>query len=300
MLRLSYGTGQTELLAAYLSVPYPSGLRRLLAHETRLDAVVVDRISPGLTEEARAAGLAVLDRSGYGRVVRPGFVYVAPPPPRPPSFAMSSRSPFAPKASRIVRMMLAEPAGRWRLSSIAASVDVDPGNTHRVLASLLETGMVERDEDEYVVTDAGSLLEAWAEFNRWPRERRRLPISGELEATMSDVLDVLEGSIAISGEFAAERWAPYLPAQSALVHCFARDAWDRLADVATGPAYAPPGQLPAGQILVTLSDEGVGQFGGVVDGFPLVHPAQAYVDLYRARGRGREAAEHLRRECLPY
>jgi hypothetical protein len=184
---------------------------------------------------------------------------------------------------------------------MAEEVGVDPGNAHRILASLLETGMVERDEDEYVVTDPGSLLEAWAESHRWPRERIRLPISGELGSTIRDLVEVLEGAVVISGEFAAERWTPYLPAQSALLHCFGRRAWERLGQQdAERPTYSPPGHLPSGQLLVTLADEGVAQFSEFIDGFPLVHPVQVYVDLFRARGRGREAAEHLRHERLPY
>jgi hypothetical protein len=301
-IRLKLGTEHTDLMmAAFLSVPYPSGLRRLLAREPDLQAVVVDRIPPGLAETAAAEGISIIDRNGYGRVVRSGFVYVAPAPPRPSTLSGgSSRSPFAPKASRVVRLLLVAPRRRWRLTAIADEVGVDPGNTHRILASLLETGMVERDEDEYVVTDPGSLLEAWAEFNRWPRERIRLPVSGRLESTIRDLVEVLGDEVAISGEFAAERWAPSLPAQSALLHCFGRSAWERLGQDAASSSFSPPGHLPSGQLLVTLADAGMGQFGDVVDGFPLAHPVQVFIDLYRARDRGREAAEHLRHELLRY
>lgn len=300
LVRLQYGSTAVDLLAAYLSVPYPSGLRRLAAREPGLEAVVVDRIPPGLAEAASTAGIAILDRHGYGRVVRPGFVYVAAPPPRLGPRPVSSRSPFAPKASRIVRMLLANPLGRWRLSSIADIVQIDPGNTHRVLASLLETGTVERDEDEYIVTDPGSLLEAWADSTRLPREQVRLPIAGTLASTIRDLLVVLDDSAVVSGELAAELLAPYLPAQSAVLHCFRREAWERLGQDAGAEHHRPPSDAQVGQLLVTFADEGVAQFHSTADGLPLAHPAQVYVDLSRARGRGREAAEHLRRELLGY
>lgn len=116
---------------------------------------------------------------------------------------------------------------------------------------------------------------------------------------MLELLDLLEGAGAISGEFAAERWAPYLPAQSALIHCYRAETWERLTEDVGAPSLGTR-RSHEGQLLLAQADEGVAHFGEVVDGFPLVHPAQAYVDLYPARGRGREAAEHLRRECLPY
>jgi hypothetical protein len=49
-----------------------------------------------------------------------------------------------------------------------------------------------------------------------------------------------------------------------------------------------------------LSDPGVSDFGTVHADFPLVSPHQLYVDLYRDRGRGREAGEHVRREVLGF
>jgi hypothetical protein len=298
-LLLNFGGARVELAAAFLSVPYPSGLHRLLTREPDVDAVVVDRIPTGLIEAATDAGVAVLDRHGHGRVVRPGFVYVAPPPRHTPAFSRSSTSPFAPKASRLVRALLVEPSMRWRLSSLAEAVDVDPGNAHRVLASLMTAGLLERDEDEYVTSDPGSLLEAWAEANRRPREQVSIPVPGALEDEIRVILPTLGPAAVVSGELAAERMAPYLPAQSALIHCYDRVAWERLARGIT-PRYIPEGSVLAGRLVVDLVDEGVAQFGETTNGLPLVHPVQAYVDLFGSRGRGREAGEHLRRELIGF
>lgn len=298
LLRLSFGEQHIELRAAFLSVPYPSGLRRLLARESDVDAVIVDRIPPGLTEAAEELGIAILDRAGYGRVVAPAFVYVAIPP-RSPSSMRSSASPFAPKASRIVRALLADPGSHWRLLALAERVDVDAGNAHRIFASLTDMGLVERDEDAYVVTDPGSLLEAWAEFNRRPREQVRVTLAGDLEEAIDRLVDAHPDGLVVSGEFAAERLAPYLPAQSAIVHCLDRKVWEQIAQEADrSPAF--PGYSLHSQLILDLPDEGVAHFGGIAGGIPVVHPVQLYVDLFGDLGRGREAAEHLRRQWIAY
>jgi len=298
-LVIGFGDNRLAMSAAYLSVPYPSGLRRLLLREPDLEAVIVDRIPAGLLKEAAAADVAILDKDGYGRVVTSRLVYVAPAPPGTALPSRSSSSPFAPKASRLVRTLLVAPGNRWRLSMLADTAEVDPGNAHRVLANLMERGLVERDEDEYLVADPGSLLEAWAESTTRPHEQLSLPVSGDLADELRVILPVLDHKAVVSGEFAAERLAPYLPAQTALVHCWDRTAWERLGRDIT-PRYVPEGIALGGRLVVDLADEGVARFGVSDDDIPLVHPVQAYVDLFTAPGRGREAGEHLRHELIRF
>jgi hypothetical protein len=111
------------------------------------------------------------------------------------------------------------------------------------------------------------------------------------------VVKALDGRAAVSGELAAELYAPHLPATRALVHCIARSAWER---ARIGELAGAPPLRRRGDIVVDLVDAGVADFGTVRDGLPLVAPQQLYVDLYRDRTRAREAAEHVRREVLSY
>ncbi|HEU0019718.1 MAG TPA: type IV toxin-antitoxin system AbiEi family antitoxin [Thermoleophilaceae bacterium] len=298
-LSLGFGDNRLTMSAAYLSVPYPSGLRRLLLREPDLEAVIVDRVPAGLLEAATAADIAILDKHGYGRVVTSRLVYVAPPPRRSAPPSRSGSSPFAPKASRLVRTLLVFPEERWRLSALADVAEVDPGNAHRVLAALMERGLVERDEDEYLVADPGSMLEAWAESTTRPREQLSLPVSGDLADELRVILPVLDHKAVVSGEFAAERLAPHLPAQTALVHCWDRTAWERLGRDTT-PKHVPAGISLRGRLIVDLTDEGVARFGVNLGDIPLVHPVQAYVDLFMSPGRGREAGEYLRHESIGF
>lgn len=331
-LRLRHAGVQANMLAAFLSVPYPSGLRRLRAGNEDLEAVVVEHIPSGLDSAADELGVSYLDRHGFGRLVAPGFVYVAPrrvpgvrrmlgddlpdeahgaglasPGMRSVGVAEARElqpakprprvSPFAPKASRLVRALLAHPERSWRLSEIASEVEVDPGNAHRVLGSLLDLALLERDEDHYLVPDPGSLLEAWAEAAPRPRERVVVPVVDGLQRQLENLIAPRPDAYAVSGECAAELMAPYLDSRQALVHCL--DGAALAAVQAMGEEVAP--QLrAAGRIEAVPADERVGDFGSVVDGLPLVSPAQLYVDLFRQRGRAREAAEHVRREVLAY
>jgi hypothetical protein len=295
-LLLSHGDTRAELLAAYLSVPYPSGLRRLLSQRPEVDAVIVDRVPSGLIQAAEEAGVGVLDVRGHGRLVAPGLVYVAPPPPSPGGSRRSTTSPFAPKASRVVRGLLVEPEQRWRVSDLAGFVDVDVGNAHRILGSLVEMGLVERDEETYLLPDPGSLLEAWAELQRRPREWLTIA-SDQLRGDLHELVRALSGQAVVSGELAAELHEPHLRSSVATLHCFSAGAVELLQH--SGPALRFPGRAD-GRIAVDVVDPGAAQFATLIEGLPIAHPVQVYVDLCRSRGRGREAAEHRRREKIPF
>jgi hypothetical protein len=295
-LQLMHGDTRAELVAAYLSVPYPSGLRRLLSQRPEVEAVIVDRIPSGLIQAAEEAGVGVVDARGHGRLVAPGLVYVSAPPPSLNRSRPSTTSPFAPKASRVVRGLLVDPVQRWRVSYLADLVGVDVGNAHRILGSLVEMGLVERDEETYLLVDPGSLLEAWAEFQRRPRESLTI-VSADLRGDLRELVGELSGEGVVSGELAAELYAPHLHGTVATLHCFSAIAAESLHH--SGPALRFPPRAD-GRIVVDVLDPGAAQFSTRIEDLPVAHPVQIYVDLFRSRGRGREAAEHLRREKIPF
>lgn len=321
ILRFRYEGGAIELRARWLSVPYPSGLRRLVGSDSEIDAVIVERIPRGLDAAAVELGISYLDIRGAGRVAGPGFFYLVkalPIPSRawlggdlereanespkhPASSGLESQrmrrvNPFAPKASRIVRALLIEPDRHWRSSEIAAAVDVDPGNAHRVLGALVGNDLVERDEDLYAVPDPGSLLDAWAEHAPRARESVRLMSDDDLVPMIRAIAADLGEGCVVSGEWAAEQLAPYLSARSAILHC-SDDAFDAFEDIAR---QSNPSLRSASRVEARRSEPGVAHFAAEADGVRIAAPVQVYIDLVRERGRAREAAEHLRSGVIEF
>lgn len=298
-LMLEHAGGEAELIAAPLSEPYPSALRRLLAADPDVDAVIVEHIPPGLDEAAEESGVSYLDLEGHGRIVGHGLVYLVKPEKPGRRVSRKASAPFAPKGSRVVRALLVHRERRWRLSELAHLVDVAPGNAHRILSALADRGYIERDRDEYSVVDAGSLLEAWADASRRPSEYLALPIVEDLEGDIRRFINLLhrKDAVVVSGELAAEAYLPYLPAERAVIHVLSAEAWGEVENWKDSRASFL-GERD--QIFVAQSDPGVAHFGDERDGLPLVSPVQVYVDLAADRGRGREAAEQLRREVLGF
>jgi hypothetical protein len=299
-LRIELGGRHADLLAAFLAVPYPSGLKRLLDANPGLEAVIVERIPPGLDQAARDLGLSYLDFHGRGRIVQPSLVYFAPPTPgdNRPSKAPGP-SPFAPKASRVVRSLLANHERGWRLSDLAKVSALNPGNVHRVLNRLMDDGYVERDDDSYLLADPGALLDAWAENSPLARERTTIPVKGNLRPAVEALVERFHGHAVASGELAAEMLAPHLPATSAVIHCLDSREWARI-DLGEVELPPPADFLAPGQIELDLPDEGVAQFGSEVSELRLVSAVQLYVDLYKQPARSRQAAEEVRRQLLDF
>jgi hypothetical protein len=298
LLTVEREKARLQLRAAVLSVPYPSALERLLATEPDIDAVIVERVPPGLAAAAEQRGVGYLDVHGQGLLAGPHIVYFSAPSPQVgPVGGPSRASPFTPKASRVVRALLSDPSHGWRLTDLATLVDLNPGNVHRALAGLEDRGLVERDRDRYVMPDPGSLLEAWADAAAPPKQRFALPVAGDVRSAVTELVERAGGEAVVSGELAAELLAPHLPARSAIVHCLSSAAWEQLDSV---DAHVLRVDRESGRVVVDLPDEGVAQFGTSTDGLPLVGPAQLYVDLSRTATRGRQAAEEVRRQLLGY
>src|SRR5919108_470672 len=74
------------------------------------------------------------------------------------------RSLFAPRATRVVRVLLAEPARAWRLEELAKAAAVSLGHSHNVARRLEDLRWLERDDAQRIhLGKPADLLEAWAE-----------------------------------------------------------------------------------------------------------------------------------------
>src|ERR1700745_2365015 len=69
VVTLKHGDVVAHLNATGLSVPYPSGLDRLLATDWATELVVVERAPRGLRDAAEKRNLSYLDLAGRGRVI---------------------------------------------------------------------------------------------------------------------------------------------------------------------------------------------------------------------------------------
>jgi hypothetical protein len=211
------------------------------------------------------------------------------------------RSLFAPRATRVVRVLLADPARTWRLEELARAAEVSLGHSHNVVKRLEELAWVERHEGQRIrLTKPADLLESWGESYTYR--------DNEIHAYFvpERVGRKFMAEVARAADAASRRYAFTLHAGASLVtsqprvpvvHCYLDGD---PAPVATALGLRSAAEADGALHLLSPYDPGV--FYGAIEkaGLKVVSLPQLYVDLLHAERKGPEQAEHLRREAMGY
>lgn len=211
------------------------------------------------------------------------------------------RSLFAPRATRVVRVLLTDPGHAWRLEELARVAEVSLGHSHNVVKRLEELAWVERDDRQRIrLTKAADLLENWGESYSY-RDNDVLSYFVPERPSRKLMADVA-GAAAAAGR----RYAFTLNAGLSLVaphsripavHCYLEGD---PAPVATALGLRPVTATEGTLHLLAPYDPGVFHRTLEKSGLKVVCLPQLYVDLLHYERKGSEQAEHLRREAMGY
>ena len=308
-VRLRFGEQEHVLVVEVSSLGQP---RQIRAAVTRLSEI--RREMPAAYPVAAAVYIGpqsarILKDNGLGYVDLSGNCYLAfdhvliekegkrnlRPSTRP------LRSLFAPRATRVVRALLAEPARAWRLEELARAADVSLGHSHNVVKRLEDLRWVARDEAQRIhLSKPADLLESWCESYSY-----RLSDIASYFAP-ERLTRKFMGELARAAAAEGRRYAFTLNAGAALVvpqprvpaiHCYLEGD---PTPVATRLGLRRTAEADGALHLLAPYDSGV--FYGALEkaGLSVVSLPQLYADLRSYERRGPEQAEHLRREAMGY
>lgn len=289
--------GQPRLIRS--SVMRLQELRKHLAHAYPLATAVY--IGPQSARILKSNHLGYLDLSGncylnLGTVLieKEGKRNVRPST-RP------LRSLFAPRASRVVRVLLTESARAWRLEELARAAEVSLGHAHNVVKRLAELSWAERDDTQRIrLAKPADLLEHWCESYGY----RQNDIMSFVVPARPNRQFMAEVARAATQE--RQRCAFSLNAGLSLVAPFLRlPAIHCYVDGDPGRIAAALGARPATEgdgVLHVMVPYDPGVFHGMIEkgGLKVVCLPQLYADLMHYERRGPEQAGHLRREAMGY
>jgi hypothetical protein len=261
-------------------------LPRDLAHPLLMSAPRIGGRSGDLLAERRISWLdasgnyhlrmgdAVLERSGLAR---------------PDRSSRPQRLAFAPKGSRLVRLLLAYPERSWLTTEIAQTAGIDAGYASRTLSLLREAGYVSR-EKKWRLMRADALLEDWSSSYRFDRHDSQtfFSLTPRVESRMEELVEaasLTDADVAFTGSSAAALWGSLTAGDD--VVAYLRDAGSR-ADIVGHLGLAPEPEAP-NLTLVVPEDRGVFVPLELRQDIPLVSRPQIYLDLLR-RSRGQSLA----------
>jgi hypothetical protein len=236
-------------------------------------------------------GIGYADFVGNCRLVLGSLFIVREGRPNPFVNRRRLRSLYAPKAERILRVLLGDPERSWRDRPLSREARVSVGlvsNTRRLLAD--REWVMERS-DGFLLMQPERLLVDWASNYRTDRARScefySLSDIGEVERGLASACRKLGLNYALTSFSAAARYAPSVRYQKATAYV-------------TGPLDEIARSLQLKQVdsgatvsLLAPHDEGVYYRSVEIDGTRVVSPVQAYLELKGTRARGEEAADFL-------
>ncbi|HEX9780626.1 MAG TPA: hypothetical protein VGB20_05360 [bacterium] len=254
-------------------------------------------LSPRVREICREEGVGYLDLAG-NVFLAVGGVYVEKAVERNPAPGRGRpASVFSPVSSRVIRVLLEDPARTWKLQDLARASRVSLGQTSNVTRALMDEEALGRGPDGLRLLRPGALLDAWRDQGRTQPAAAYPAYSFErdpdrLLRRVADTAAARGWRYAVTGFAAASLMAPF-------VHGIGAVSW-----YVPGSADVPqwmealelrPAEAGPNAVLLLPYDEGVVDRSAEADGVTLVGAVQLYLDLCREPGRGREQAEFLRR-----
>lgn len=272
-------------------------LRALLSDERKAYGVVAaPYISSRAAEVCKEQGMGFVDLSGNCRLVFGGVFIERQGFPNPKLERRPLRTLFAPKASRVLRVLLKAPKASWQVQALAREAQVSLGLAFKVKQRLLDLEYA-REEDKGVrLVRPEELVRQWG-ANYSYRKSESLDCYGpgdppELERALADYCRRHEIQYALALFSGAARVAPF----ARYARGFAYVVGDP-EGLAKTLGWKP---VPSGANFTILIpfDRRLLYGAREVNGDMVVSDLQLYLDLIGYKGRGEEAATFILEQKL--
>lgn len=262
-------------------------------------------IAPHLSQESAALlrdeSLGYLDFSGNCFLSFDGVFVERSGSPHSPERRRELRQIFAPKASRVLRILFTDPNRSWRVTELAERAAVSMGQVSNVRRGLLDREWASVDSQGLKLQKPGTILDAWIAAYT-PRLLHKsdyytLLHGKALDAALKTAFASLApGTHLLLASFSAARWLAPFARPAAGNHFYADEMG--LAALSEHLTLEPASRGSNISVAVP-SDDGVFiDSHEPVPGLRCTGALQTYLDLSRAGDRGREAADFLRKARL--
>lgn len=278
-------------------------LRNYMAHHAPggIPVFIAPVLSPRVQALCHEHGVCFLDFEGNARLLFDTVYIERQVASKPVVERRELKSLFKPKSAQVLRVMLRVPSRAWRVTELAEMADISLGHVSNVRASLLDREWGEVSDAGLFLSDPNALLDAWRDVYETPPGqciKGYTTLHGSaFEETARRVLssDPDLGRAAFASFSAANWLAPYGRTGTHYIYVDNEIALDRL------QSNLNLSEVSKGEnVLVTLLKDS-DLLRDTVEPAPgaiCTSLVQTYLDLTTAGERGREAADHLRRERL--
>lgn len=300
---LRWPGGETLLLCEVKPSGQPSIARNALSQLEHLriarpgtvGVFIAPYISSKVASMCDERGIGTVDLSGNARLTFGNVFIRYVGQPNRFSEARERRSMFAPKASRVLRVLLEQPRERWQVQALASEAEVSLGQVSTVKRMLAESEWLASGPGIQLARPEEALRQWAAHPGRAEAERVECFTSkpqDEALQTVSEALSAAGTRHALCGQSAAWRYAPMVRPNR--VSVYVDGELSAAVEAATLKVVPSGGNV----VLIRPRDAGVFYRTSVVNGVPVVGTVQAYLDCMRSGNRGEEAAQAILEQKL--
>jgi hypothetical protein len=268
--------------------------------------LVAEAISPGAKQLLREERVGYYDSGGSLYLPADGiYLYIDKPPAK--SLSKFMRSLFSGRRAQAVHGLLLGHEEWFKVGALAERAQVSPATASQVLTELEQLDWVmargQGPAKERQLREPAALLDAWVKelsvARPSPMRRFFVPSvrSEELVERLGQVFAKHGIEYAMTHEAAGQRYAPFL---SSVAQARCRVLNSPAVERALGDLGARTASEGTNLALIEAKSSGELLFREEVDGVWLASPIQVYLDLMRGEGRGKDMAEHLRRERIGF
>ncbi len=275
-------------------------LENLPGDQSRYAVLMAPFISEASARICTEAGIGYADLSGNARLSFDQVYIEKRGSENPFREKREKRSLFAPRAARVLRVLLTPPLRAWKVLELQEASGVSLGQVSNVRKELFDREWAKTGSQGMYVSKPEDLARAWQESYE-PRPRRRelaytMLHGNELDiAIRSALAEAGKGEHAVLSSYSAARWfAPF--ARQATQFFYADKPG---AEMLKQHLHLQP--VARGENVVILEPREDDVFSGRLEAAPGIWCSglvQTWLDLGVAGERGREAADHLMREKL--
>ena len=242
-------------------------------------------------------GHGYLDLAGNGQLALKGIYVERKGHSNPFSERSELRSLFAPKASRVLRLLLMYPYKPWRMTALAKAADVSYGLVAKAKPLLLDREWAHETAQGLALVKPDDALDCWAAT--FMRRRNQvhnyysLENKQKAERRLAEAAESIGARYALGGCSGAERLAPHIAYHRATAYVES----EQMNRVARRAGFREVSRGANVQIFDAY-DNGVFLGKQKIGGIWTAHPVQLFIDLKQTRARGDEAAAFLHSQII--
>ena len=252
-------------------------------------------VAPYLSEASRQickeTGIGCIDLAGNAFLSFKNMFIDRSGRPNPFAVARFSKSVFAPKSSRILRVLLSDPSKKWYVEALSREAGISIGLTSRVKQALLSEEWIKEENKSFYLVKPQEALNQWV--NNYSHEKNQgfSFYSGlsedQLEIAIKKECEKRKYSYGLALFSGARKVAPFVRFMR-----FFSYIDGNIDDIAEALQLK---KVDTGANITLLQPYDDGIFYGLQDinGIKVVSDIQLYLDLKSYKGRGEEAAQAI-------